>query len=110
MEFNNYENKSLTKEYVNKTLIPFVLENLIDGYDIQDSDEARDMVFEIIDGLEEVIYNYQAKKICEAFDMDPFDYSEITGERYENYNVMAFELIERKFFEAYDLEEIFDKE
>ena len=110
MEFNNYENKTLTREYVNNTLVPFVLENLIDGYDINDSDEARDMVFEIIDGLEEVIYNYQAKKICEAFEMDPFDHSEITGERYENYNVMAFELIERKFFEAYDLEEIFDKE
>jgi hypothetical protein len=95
--FNNYENQTLTREYVNKVVIPSVYESLVDGYgfgsDNYDSDPYENL-HEIIDGMSEVIYTYTAKKIAQAFDYCPFDsISEMTGEKFPNYNVMAYEII-----------------
>ena len=53
--------------------------------------------------MQEVIYNYQAQKIAEAFDYCPFDsVSEITGEKFTNYNVMAYEIIYNGVIEQYN--------
>ena len=96
-EFKDYENKTLTKKYVKSVLIPSVYECLVDDYDFANDDydgDVYDNIHEIIDGMADVIYNYEAKKIAEAFDYCPFDsVSEITGEKFENYNVMAYEII-----------------
>lgn len=104
--FTNYENPYQVREYVNTVLVPFIYEVLVDSYDFAsddyDNDDTHDHVWEIIDGLEEVIYNYQAKKIAQAFDYDPFNSeSEMTGERFNSWNEMTFELLYNKFFEAY---------
>lgn len=104
--FDNYENPYQVREYVNTILVPSIYESLVDDYgfdsDGYDNNDTHDHVWEIIDGLEDVIYNYQAKKIAQAFDYDPFtSESEMTGGRFNSYNEMAFEIIYNKFFEAY---------
>lgn len=95
--FNNYENKTLTKKYVNEVVIPSVYESLVDDYGFASEDynsDPHDNIHEIIDGMAEVIYNYKAKKIAQAFDYCPFEsISEMTGEKFPNYNVMAYEII-----------------
>lgn len=105
-DFNNYENPYKVREYVHSTLVPFIYEVLVDSYgytsEDYDNDDTHDHVWEIIDGLEDVIYNYQARKISQAFDYDPFDtVSDFTGERFNSWNEMAFEIIYNKFHEQY---------
>ncbi len=103
--FENYENKTLTKEYVNEVLIPSVYESLVDDYGFASDDydsDPYDNLHEIIDGMADVIYNYQAQKIAEAFDYCPFEsVSEMTGEKFDNYNVMAYEIIYNGVTDAY---------
>lgn len=105
MEFNNYENKYEVAKYINNTVVPFVYENLVDAYGFGESDydgDPIDHIWEIVDGLEEVIYNYQARKVSQAFDYDAFNtLSEMTGERFNSYNEMSFEIIYYKVLEAY---------
>lgn len=95
MENSNldYENKYSVIDYVQKTLVPQIDEDLKDYQGNKD-----DAVFEIIDGLSDVIYNYQAKKISEALGFSPFDKSEFTGECYNSYNEMAFEAIYTEYY------------
>lgn len=104
-EFNAYEDPYKTQVYIKYTVVPFIYETLVDSYgyadEDYDNDATYDYVWEIIDGLEEVIYNYQAKKVAEAFNMDVFEPSEITGERYSSYNEMAFEKIQELFNDKY---------
>jgi hypothetical protein len=104
-EFKDYENKTLTKKYVKEIVIPSVYESLIDDYNFNSEDYDGDVyhnIHEIIDGMQEVIYNYQAKKIAEAFDYCPFDsVSDITGEKFNNYNDMAYEIIYNGVKEQY---------
>ena len=105
-KFNNYENPCQVRKYVNTILVPHIYECLVDSYgftsDDYDNDDINDHVWEIIDGMKEVIYNYQAKKIVQAFDHDPFtSESEMTVYKFNSYNEMAFEIIYNKFFEAY---------
>ena len=108
-EFNNYTNPYETRQYITRTVVPSVLESLLDAYDADTADEAQDYVWEIIDSLEEVIYNYQSKQIALAYGYCPFTTeSEFTGERFNSWNEMAFEIIYNKFYEAYDLDEIFE--
>ena len=104
--FENYNNPYQVREYVNTILVPHIYESLVDGYGFAsenyDNDEINDHVWEIIGGCEDVIYDYQAKKIAQAFDYDPFtSESETTGEKFNSYNEMTFEIIYNKFFEAY---------
>tara|TARA_R100001086_G_scaffold63867_1_gene29635 strand:+ start:13648 stop:14073 length:426 start_codon:yes stop_codon:yes gene_type:complete len=106
MEYlNDYENQTLTKKHVNEEIIPSVYDSLVDDYgfgsDDYDSDPYEN-IHEIIDGMSEVIYNYKAKKIAQAFDYCPFNsVSEMTGEKFPNYNVMAYEIIYNGVVEKY---------
>jgi len=84
----DYTNEYQVRNYINTTVCDMISEDLKD-YDC-DYEEA---LFEIIDGLSDVIYNYQAQKVAEAFGLNPFDESEFTGERFTSYNQMAFEAI-----------------
>lgn len=97
----NFDNKYEVIEHVNNVVVPCIYEALVDDYgfggDDYDEDDAYDHVFQIIDGLQEVIYNYQAKRICEAFEIDPFGEDEETGEKWSSWNHMAFAFIQRKF-------------
>jgi hypothetical protein len=104
--FNNYENPYQVREYVNTILVPHIYEVLCDDYGYAENDyntdNTSDHVWEIIDNLEEIIYNYQAKKIAEAFNYDPFtSESEFTGGKFNSYNEMTFELLYNKFYEMY---------
>lgn len=106
--FKDYENKTLTKKYVNEIVIPSVYESLIDDYNFNSEDydgDVYDNIHEIIDGMADVIYNYQAQKIAEAFDYCPFEsVSEMTGEKFDNYNVMTYEIIYNGVIEEYSEE------
>ena len=84
----DYANEYQVRNYINTTVCDMISEDL-KNYDC-DYEEA---LFEIIDGLSDVIYNYQAQKVAEAFGLSPFDNSEMTGERFTSYNQMAFEAI-----------------
>ena len=84
----DYTNEYEVRNYINTTVCDIISEQLKD-YDC-DYEEA---LFQIIDGLSDVIYNYQAQKVSEAFGLSPFEYSDWTGERYNSYNQMAFEAI-----------------
>ena len=101
----DYENKREVKNYINSTVVPSILEVLVDDYDFNtedyDNDNLYDHVWEIINGLSDVIYNYQAKKVSEAFDFDVFGHDDITGERYTSYNQIAFTIIYNQFNEKY---------
>jgi hypothetical protein len=106
--FKDYENETLTKNYVKSVVIPSVYDCLVDDYGFAKDDydgDVYDHIHEIIDGMEEVIYNYQARKIAQAFDYCPFEsVSELTGEKYENYNCMAYDIIYNGVIEEYNEE------
>lgn len=72
-------------------------EEIADKFNNHDGDvedAIRERVWETVDGSAEVIYNYQAKKIAEAYDHDPYnDYSEMTGEKFNSYNEYTFDLL-----------------
>ena len=100
MNWNNrYEVKATVQHAVED-----ILWSLDNEYDDINEDNYYDYAHEQIDGHEYVIYNYQAKKIAEAFDVDVFGESEITGERYSSYNVIAYEIIEEMV-----MEQLYDK-
>ena len=91
----NYENAYEVRNYITNEVVELINEDLKN----YDSDEASqyDALYEIINDLSDVIYNYQAKKVAEAFDVSPFDESEFTGEKYNSYNEIAFEVIMNEF-------------
>lgn len=91
----NYENAYQVRNYITNVIVPQINEDLKD----YDSDECiqHDALYEIINELSDVIYTYQAKKISEAFDISPFDCSEMTGERYNSFNEIAFDVIMDEF-------------
>ena len=103
--FENYENKTLTKKYVKEVVIPSVYESLVDDYGFASDDynsDPYDNIHEIIDSMAEVIYNYKAKKIAQAFDYCPFNsVSENDRRKISNYNVMAYEIIYNGVIDQY---------
>ena len=58
----------------------------------------HDYVWEKIDGYSLVIYTWKAEKVSLAFDLDPFGYSELTGERFNGWEQIAFEVIYNEYF------------
>ena len=90
---NRYEVQAATEKEVD-----YIIEVLNNEYDTNE-DNYYDHVHEIIDGHEYVIYNYQAKKMSEAHDIDVFEDSPITGERYNSYNEIAYQILEEKVME-----------
>jgi hypothetical protein len=91
----NYEDSYAVRNYITNEVVPQINEDLKD-YD-SDEDSQYDALFEIINDLSDVIYNYQARKISEAFDVTPFDESELTGEKYNSFNEIAFDVIMSEF-------------
>ena len=83
----DYTNEYEVRNYINTIVCNQISEDLKEYEDYQDG------LYEIINGLSDVIYNYQAQKVAEAFGLSPFDYSESTGERFTSYNQMSFEAI-----------------
>ena len=52
---------------------------------------VNDQIWETIDSSEDVIYTYQAQKVSEEIGIyGAFDVWELTGERFENWNQVAF--------------------
>ena len=104
-EFDNYDNPYATRDHINQNVVPTIYEVLVDSYGIDKEDYngyATDDAWEVIDGLYEVIYNYPAKKVAQAFGYCPFEtVSDFTGERFNNYNEMAFEIIYNRFMDKY---------
>ena len=83
----DYENQYAVRNHINTIVCDQISE------DLKNYDDYQDGLYEIINGLSDVIYNYQAQKVAEAFDLSPFDCSESTGDRYNSYNEMAFDVI-----------------
>jgi C-terminal processing protease CtpA/Prc len=91
----NYDDSYAVRNYVINELVPQINEDLKD-YD-SDEDSQYEALYEIINDLSDVIYNYQSRKVSEAFDISPFECSDITGDRYTSYNEMAFDVIMSEF-------------
>lgn len=93
------------KNHINEVVIPGVYETLVDDYGFASKDyngDVYDDIHEIIDGLEEIIYTYQAKRIGEAFDLCPFEsIDQLTGERFVSWEQMAYNVIYEGFMDEY---------
>lgn len=57
------------------------------------NEKIDQLIWESIDGAEEVIYTYQAKNVCEALQVDIFDTSAMTGENFNSWSQAAFDSI-----------------
>jgi hypothetical protein len=95
----DYQNKYEVRNYINTVVLPSIQEDLVNGYGSKDfdMDYLNDNIWDIINGLGDVIYTYQAKKISEAFDFDVFSEDDLTGERFTSYNQIAFTIIYNEF-------------
>ena len=95
----DYQNKYEVRNYINTVVLPSIHEDLVNGYGSKDfdMDYLNDNIWDIINGLGDVIYTYQAKKISEAFDFDVFSEDDLTGERFTSYNLIAFTIIYNEF-------------
>ena len=106
MEKNIYTSNHSIQNHINQVVIPGVYETLVDDYGYTSEKyqgNALDDVHEIIDGLEEVIYTYQARKIAEAFELCPFEsIDELTGEKFTSWSQMAYNVIYDGFMNKYD--------
>jgi len=91
----DYENAYQVRNYISNEVVEQINEDL-KNYD-SDEDSQYDALFEIINDLSDVIYNYQAQKVAEAFNVSPFDHSEMTGDRFNSFNEMAFEIIMNEY-------------
>ena len=89
MEKNIYTSTYSIQNHINQVVIPGIYETLVDDYGFGKENyfgHLHDNIHEIIDGLEEVIYTYQARKIAEAFELCPFEsIDELTGERFTSW-------------------------
>ena len=89
----DYNNEYQVRNYINTTVLDQISEDLKE----YSQDEQQDAIFDIINDLSDVIYTYQAQKVAEAFGLSPFDHSEFTGDRYDSFNQMAFEVIHNAY-------------
>lgn len=105
MKFKNYDNPYKTRDYVNQTVVPLIYEVLVDSYGIDEDNyngEPMDDTWEVINGLHDVIDYYASKKVAQAFKYCPFNsVSDFTGEKFNSYNEMAFEIIYNLFTDKY---------
>lgn len=102
----DYSNGYEVRKYIETKVVPSVYDTLVtDYYDGNPDDintELNDNVWEIINDLSDVIYNYQSKMVALAYDYCPFDsYSEMTGEKFQSYSEMTFEIIYNEFYSQY---------
>jgi hypothetical protein len=86
------------------------IEDLILDNDIKDIDTLNDLIWEMIDSDENVIYTYKAKEISKLIgDYDAFDTSDMTGERFDNWSQVAFENIYHLIYENIDIDLVLEK-
>ena len=90
----DYENAYQVRNYITNEVVKQINEDLENYGSDEDIQHA---LYEIINGLSDVIYNYQAKKVAEAFDVSPFEHSEFTGDRYNSFNEISFDIIMNEF-------------
>ncbi len=95
--------ENLINEYTEQ-IKDLILEN-----EIKDIDKLNDLIYEMINMDENVIYTYKAKEISELIGgYDAFDTSDITGERFENWHQVAFENIYHLIYNDIDIESLLD--
>jgi hypothetical protein len=83
------------------------IKELILHNEINDIDTLNDLIFEMIDSDENVIYTYKAKQISGIIgEYDAFDTSDISGERFNNWSQVAFENIYHLIYNEIDLESL----
>ena len=87
----NWNNDYYIFEMVKRD-VKMLVDVLLNEYEWEDEDDVNENIWEVVDGLENVIYNYNAEKVARAFDKCPFDHSPITGERFASWNEMAYEV------------------
>ena len=98
----DYTNQTQVRVYIKGQVVPMIYEVLKDEYNIDENEDyIYDYIHEIIDGLGDVIYNYQAKMVSQAFDVDVFGEDYSTGERWNSYNQIAYQVIEQEFINQY---------
>ena len=111
MEDNIYISEYSIRKHINQVVIPGIYETLVDDYAFAHDDYngyVQDDIHEIIDGLSEVIYTYEARKIAEAFGLCPFEsIDELTGEKFTSWSQMAYSIIYNGFMAKYD-EQVYD--
>ena len=100
----NFKDLNWANDYHVLELVKREVENINDSliydYNLSETD-FYDALHEIIDNSAFVIYNYKAQRIAEVFDVCPFSESPITGERYNSWNQIAYEVIEQEFMAKY---------
>lgn len=83
------------------------IKDLIADNEIEDIDTLNDLIWEMIDNDENVIYYHKAREISRIIgDFTPFDTSILTGERFENESQMAFENIYHLIYNKIDIENL----
>ncbi len=83
------------------------IKDLILDNEIKHIEQLNELIFEMVDNDENVIYTHKAKQISETIGRyDAFDTSEETGERFDNWSQVAFENIYYLIYEEIDLESL----
>ena len=100
----NFNNLDWGNDYHVLELVSREIDNINDcliyDYNLSETD-FYDALHEIIDSSAFVIYNYKAQRIATTFDVCPFSESPITGEKYNSWNQIAYEVIEQEFMAKY---------
>jgi len=73
------------------------------------NERVDQLLWEALDGCEEVIYTYQAKQVCEALKVDIFDTCEMTGERFASWSEAAFSGIYTMIQEEISINDMIDE-
>ena len=95
----NWDNDYHVLELV-KREIDNINDCLIYDYNLNETD-FYDALHQIIDGSAFVIYNYKAERIAKVFDICPFSESEITGEKFNSWNEIAYQVLEQESLNKY---------
>jgi hypothetical protein len=93
----NWDNPNEVKEEVKRFVSELKNDFINEQKDNPQLDE-HDYVFERMDGYSLVIYTWKAKKVSLAFDLDPFGYSNLTEERFNGWEQVAFDVIYTEYF------------
>ena len=74
------------------------------------NERINDLIWETIDGAQDVIYTYKAKEISEIINIyDIFEKWEVTGERFDNWSQCAFANIYDMIQDEIDINELINK-
>lgn len=86
-------------------VIPHEVKEFLDGTEITDGIDSD--IWSAIDSSQQVIYTWRAIEVSKAIGQyDAFDFSDITGERFENWSQVAFENLHHLIYQELDFEEL----